>query len=587
MLLLTISPLLSTGLVVKDDLLVQFNSYNLKSFFSYYYSMMIAQGRVFVFASVFSYIPFIFKNFFYFKFIQIGFLIFDLVLLSYLVSLFLKNKNILYLIFLLSLIFIQNSWEHNVISAFPGFMTIPVALLLLSFICLFKSQKNDSKKLFFISVFLYFIVLFTYEVYIIYLPIFFLFFLSFEKKILPSIKKTLPYLIISLFYLLVYFLVRLIFGSHYLGVVPQKDLDIIAALKVIKQFSFSSIPGYLFIHPKYRYLLDIYNNSLYGFYGFWSIFKELQVQWLIRSILVFIGCFSILKNKKFYKKFSVFLLLIISLTYFLLPPLLLSITQQYQDSVIKFNQIGMPISYLSYLSFILLFLFSFLFFRSFLKNKIFDRIVLICFCVLCSLISLTTDYSNFYICKFQNLARYKWEIVDRFLKDKDITNLQYNVDLYAPNLSSVIGSVATGGSYWTDYLSTNLNKKILVKETLNADSFNPDEYVLLYRQKTKDLEQYLIFGKVSGISETGEVLVDNVCLYVFSKYDEYNIFGKVNSTKPVLVETNFGKQSKTDDYFIFNIDRYNYLLTNDLKKTCLVGKNIDVNSLVVEDKVNN
>ena len=179
---------MATGLAVNDDFWNQFYSVNFGflSFLSRYFSIMVSQGRVTVGASVFSYLPFVFNNFGYFKFVQIGFLILDLVLLAYLASLIINVREIFYVVLILGLIFLQNDWEHNAISAFFGFIIIPTAILLLSFIFLYISQKNNSKKLFLISLGLYAITLFTYEAYILYLPVFILIIFSYKKNILGT-----------------------------------------------------------------------------------------------------------------------------------------------------------------------------------------------------------------------------------------------------------------------------------------------------------------------------------------------------------------------------------------------------------------
>ena len=130
------------------------------------------------------------------------------------------------------------------------------------------------------------------------------------------IKESWPYLMAVFIYLLVYIFFRIKFGTHYAGDIPQKHLDILAALKVIKQFVFQSIPGYLLLSPKYRYLLGIYNNSLYGFSRCEGYFERDSDAWLVKAILVFYVCFDVLKKKIDVNKDLMFLVSFISLLYF-------------------------------------------------------------------------------------------------------------------------------------------------------------------------------------------------------------------------------------------------------------------------------
>ena len=229
----------------------------------------------------------------------------------------------------------------------------------------------------------------------------------------------------------------------------------------------------------------------------------------------------------------------------------------------------------------------FIFIRSFLKNKWLDKLFVILFCVIGFGISIATDYSNYYIDGSQTLARYKWETIDRFVKEKVAIDLPYDSNIYAPSLLTMIGSAATDETYWSDYLGAKLNKKIVVEKVIDPKNLGDNNYALIYRQKTKDLEQYVIFGKIDRFTKTGSVLIEDPCIYNFSKYDEYSIFGEVDSNKTISIKTEFGDEVKTSNYFIFNININKYVLNNDLKRTCLKGKDFVLDSLVIEDKVNN
>jgi hypothetical protein len=592
--LITFYPLFSTGLVVNDDMLNKYIIY--KNGFIKTFLMSIdfckAQGRVFFVSFFWTYLPFAIKNFAYFKFIQIGSIILNITLISILATLITDNKKSFFLTFLIGLVFLQNSWEHNVVSAFPGFLTIPLSILIFSMILFIYYFKKNNKKYLWLSLIFYILTLFSYEIYILFLPIFFFIALGYEKKLLKVIKKFLPFIITGFIYLLIYVLFRLKFGSYYGGVQIQKSFNLINALKVIWYFSFSSFPLFLVNTEKYRYLMTIYNDSLYRldlltakylfFSGinFFNFLKSIQVQWLVKGIIVFYLSYVSISNAKT-KKNNLFFPIVLGVVYFFIPSFLHSLTQSYQDSVVKYQQLGMPVTYVSYIDIILTFSLIVIYFRNKINNKSVLKIFIIVISSTLFLVSIINDYTNFQIAKYQTMAKYKWETVDRFIKSKEFNEVPENSTIYAPSLWYQIGSAAFNQSYWTDYITYQTNKKVNVVEFFDTSEKYKQLYFLKYDQKEKDFDQSIIFAKVNKYSGPDNLITEKICVYNFSKYNDYYIIGR-SVDKDITIKDELNSNS----YFSLLISN-NYNYENDLKKTCFRKSYLDINSFFIVNGTNN
>jgi len=585
--LITIHPLLSTGMVVNDDLLNQYSIYKNGFLKSLLASMELfkIQGRVYFLSFFWIFIPYAIKSFSYFKIIQLGSMILSIVSISILTAIISNHKKSFFLTFLIGLIFLQNSWEHNAISAFPNFLTMPLSILIFSIIFLIQSFRKNIKTYYWISVILYIITLFSYEIFILFLPIFFFINFNSKEKRLVKLKRFLPFFIASFSYLIIYLLFRLNFGSSYGGAQIQNNFNLINSLKVIWNFSLSSFPLFLLNTEKYRYIISTYNDSVYSLdllstkYLFFNktniiaFIESIQIQWLIKSLIVFYLTLNFVNEIKF-KKNRLLVPILLGVLYFFIPSSLHSLTQTYQDLVVKNNQIGMPVTYVSYVSLIATFSLLIVYVRNKIKNNFLLKIFIFVISFSFASISIVNDYTNFQIAKYQTMARYKWETIDNFIKSKEFNEIPEESTIYAPSLWHQIGSTAFHETYWTDYITYRSNKLITVVKSINTEIKYENIYYLKYDQKTKDLEQNIVFADISKNFDFNHLISEKVCVYNFSKYNNYYIFGETINKTSI--------QDQSTEYEYFNIFVNNIVNDiNNLKKTCFTGTNINVESIFI------
>ena len=580
--LLTLSPILSVGLIINDDIQNKMRVESL-SFTQYLYENFQnwkTQGRTNFLAILWYYIPFAIDSFIYYKIVSIILLVLNLILLALFIKILTNSNLLFYICFLIGIVGLQNSWEHNPITTFSGFFSIPINLLLGSLILFLFYKTKDKKTFLYISVSLYFCTLFSYELFILYFPLFVL--LSFyynNNKIVLAIKDISLHFTSIIVYLISYGIFRLVFGSSYSGVEIQESINIIDSLRVMFQFSISSIPMYFLFNSKYQYLLSLYSDikeytSITTF-----ILFNIKIVYIVKAILVFVVFFSLSqKTRVTINKKVIFIGLICSIFYIFLPTVLLAITPLYQEAVIKNGQLGMPVSFFSYLAVIITSIFILLLVNHIFKKEYSKKASIFFLGIVLSVVSIGNDILNTNISNYQSLSNEKWKIMDKFLKTNEFSLVPENAFIYAPSLWYQIGTVVVNEDYWSKYISNKTGKNITVINK-QINSGDHPVYFLNYVQDFKDKNEYLVFGKSTS---TYQFLSDEVYIFYYSKYNDYSIVGQVDNTiESTITLNNIQKFPVNNGLFSIKINPANLINTHGLKKSLLNSKAIKMDSIFI------
>ncbi len=533
----------------------------------------LSLGRSTFFIAIWYRITFIFDNFIYFKTVYFLFLSLDIILFSFLLKkIFGFSKMFLFIPLLILLCFLQNSWHPNGVVVFSNVFSGSLSFLFLSLILYIKYLETNKKYYNFLSLFLYTCSLFTYELYVLY----FLFFIAVAIKNLNKnngfkdlINKIKFQVLLLSLYLFVYFLVKHFASSSYAGVTVSGRFSLINSVKTIWQFSVSSIPGYMLIFDKWAGNMELFKNTM--FYGYRSILLNIQPIWIIKFVSVFSLFYIVTKNTKPEKNYKFYILnLILGITYFFIPPVLLSLTSHYQNIVLNNVFLSEPVTLFSFFAFVYVFV-TLLIILIKLINNFYLKNYLLMFIGLCiACIGLAVDYSNFGYSQSQELSHYKWEIVNRFINTNEFNNIPENSFIYAPTLFNGIGTVVVDDDdYWSNYVYVKSGKKIIITKDISKISLN-NGYFLKYDQQLKDKEQYLVFSKVFALDETKKLFYSsNADIYYYSKYNNFNILGYFDGSKCKKKEEIQIENKKVPDVsnnFVYNIDPSNFKVENSLKR---------------------
>jgi len=556
---ITLYPLLFTHLVINDDILHQLNTYRIGYINNVMRAILVNnQGRLYFFSAIWALLPHLIQSNIYLKFIQIAALSSNLFLLALFIRCLIKSNFAAWMTILLGFGLMQNSWEHNPVTALPGFPTIPISILLLSYIVFIKYFEKKHFKYLLLSLIFYIISLLSYEIFILFLPIYGLIGLYKTSSMRKSIKLILPYIYATFLYLGCYIVFKLITKNSYPGVTVNNHLDLIRIFKTFWQLSITSLPTFYFFNKKYHYLLNIYSESIYPFGSLRYLVDSIQVSWIIKSVLVF-ACSYILFVKKSYKVVRMSILLpFIFATYIFIPNFLISLTTHYQSAVIEDTQLGMPSTYFSYLAVVLFYVVVLQFFKNYFNPLRFKhRVVFIIILLILSVSSFIVDYTNYHITLYQTKLKYKWVLVDDFIQSKEFAKVPTNTTIYAPSLWDSFGSLGIHESYWSDYFTYKSKRKITIVKKLPLTSILPI-YYLKYNQMMKDRDQFVAFSRLTSLKVDSEdqIITENICVFNLSKYDEYYLFARL-------------KSSTTNNYSIMKRVSNDYIYDHDLKKVCI------------------
>ncbi len=585
--IVAVFPLMKVGFVTNDDLQLSLKARQtgVLGYMGHIYWVLKLGGRANFANLLWHYLPYVFKNFIYYKIVALGSIVSTVILLAYFMGRLFGSEDIFYFSLLAGFVGLQNSWECTPLVSFPGIFSFPLICLLLSFI-FFLEFTRGRKGLLIPAAGCYLLALFSYEVYILYCPVFFLisWFGAGQKPALARLKPALPFIFAGLFYLSVYALFRHHFGSHYAGVQAQSRLNIASAMKTLWQFSVSSLPSYFIWDRKYRWLFEVlYNENAYsGLRGF--TFLRLESAWAVKSLLVAVVCFLILRRTGPFHAGKLRFSILLGVIYFFLPTALFAITEHYQDTV-KHGTIGIQGSYFSFLAFIYCFVPAVVLIKQKMKRKALKYAFVMSTALLMAGLSILIDNSNGYIAKYQKMSDMKWQAVDRFLQSEEFRSVPDGSVIYAPSLWTIIGSVGIHDSYWSEYFSTFSGKSIKVVNHLDRNP-GTDLFYLKYNQLLKDEEQYLVFARLEDAGPEdggGHLFASQATVYNLSKYVRYYILGRLRRPGETVIEAYGLPGLKANGLFQIKVSE-NFYRQHDLKSTSIIagsGNQIDLDSLFV------
>ena len=492
------------------------------------------QGRIqFVLITYFLGIaPYLFNNIFYYKLLSLGSVLVNLFLFGFLIKKMFKSDTVGILALALGLCFIQNSWEHNLLVAYPAVFTTSVSFLLLSFVCFIRYFETANSKYKYVSSLLFFLSAFTYELFILYL-IFFVF-LSFsysKNKSSKSIKNIFPHIFLTIIYLVMFIAFRLVYQSNYEGN-SVFNFSAMPMLKTWFKLSISFIPTYIYFH--YQSLIQEYSYTYTGHINnILFIIKNSKVEWHIKSLISAYIAVTALKItnvrlcvRKFLVTFGIGILVVI------LPTFLHACLLKYQVWIIKYGNHLFTSSYFSYFGILFLIIVTLIFLKELVSEsrKVF-LIFLFSVGTLVYVLSLVIDYSNYHVTLSQSQNQMMWKMMDAFYDTSRFKELPNNSYIYSPSLwNNVLIDKTSNLDYWTTYTLYRTKKKITILQNLAQlrkiiYTNNEPIYYLEYLQDKKDPNQYFIFSTLNKkiFVENSTLTGNNLSLFSLSKYKQYQI----------------------------------------------------------------
>ncbi len=574
----TFYPFLDVWLVINDDL--KFSNAALdggaRCFASTLWLLTLKYGRLHLAKMLSYYLPFAFSNFVYFKVVTIGAVLADLVLFAYFLKKLFESEKVFYLTLLLSLAFLQNSWEHNPLVSFAGFFTFTFLYQVISWITFLRFLEKGEKKYAAVSAISYLLTLLTYEAYTVFLPIYLGMALWKGHGWKRASKSMIPLGLSLLSYLGFYLLFSLFRTSNYPGATMDRHIHPGEILNVIWQFSIAATPGYFFCNAKYRYLFGYFQGSFRPM-NFWTFVHDLQGLWLIKTILV-TGLFIFLTSTK--EKLAqwigwprTWLLLLMGCYCFFAPSIPLALTEHYQRTVRVGGQLGMQSTFFSFFALVFLGLTITTALQNCPLTNWQKKVLLACFAICLVAVTLMVEYTNYYVGRMQSVASGRWRLVNALLGSPAYANIPPGSRIIAPSLFEPMGSLSFDGTaidpppnnsglyanYWTFYFSHFGKKKVTVS-SFSKDRIlrNSDSFYLKYSQEQGTWNQCLIIAPVvSGGEESDQdprYLSDTVWAFEDSPRLSFSLGGFIApGLGPTSISLQRGGSIDANSCFLFDV----------------------------------
>lgn len=530
--LLTYFPLLSTGFTTNDDMRLALHPWSPTQG----WQSAVNQGRVGnLLADLLLKLPYMIDSRIYFDLLRFGSpLVFLSILYSFIRQAY-RSTALAILVAVFFLAFIQNNWNHNLLTSYPFIFNLLAIIFLLSIIAFANYQKHGGIYGL-ISAILYFICL-SNELFVLFFVVFIGIAIFYEiqdghqerphSRTFSILKRLSPIIFSLSFFLVLYASWRYFFPSIYTGNTASLS-DLPRMAKVVWIYSVSAFPGF-------EFFANLFAPLFFGFtpleQGMGVPLSELRVEWLVKALIAAYLTWHVLRDKSIaslldrHQGYG----LLLALLCIFLPNILLGFTEKYRQWV----EHGSTSYVYTYYSFIAVVVFLALGVASLIKRiePHLPKMLLAGFVAFTTgILSLVTDFGNYYVTTDQQLSQQKWNIIDRFTQTAEFLDLPDNAVIYAPSLFKYRGILETPAYYWTEYLQKVSTKNLNVVAELDPNVIKQASRVfyLKFSQEPHSANQLLTFAHLSNpiqVSKTRKVREKSATIFSFGRNRQATLVG--------------------------------------------------------------
>ena len=569
--ILVFFPITQTGFTTSDDTILAIGALkndDTKLAIGNLNNASIRQGRIGVIPMMFlTKLPYLIDNEIYFQTIRTVSLLLTITTFAFCVFYLLNSYSIAILSTIFSLGFLQNTWEHNLITSYPFSLQCNLQFFFISLI-VFKKYLLSKKIMYgILSAAFYFCAMF-YELFILYFP----FFLAIQcqnynrngkpfsgKRVREILYESAPVIIAIVIYLILYAVWRYLLASSH-GYTLLLNSPIRTAFTVF-QLSISSLPGYYFFS-------EFGSQIFFGFNYPFSIsgfIDQVRVEWIVKACLIFWSTMVLLYRvaDENLRTKSVLYSLLLCISAIFLPNILLGFTSKYQSWVFSGGVKGYTTTYYSFFATVCALALLVTYILQFVKRRHNARIAIVLFfAITASCFSYFTDYYNFFVAQDQKLSHIKWKIVDKFLQTPQFEMIPDGSVIYAPTLYEHRGIVEIYPGYWAAYVNRKTGKNLKILERLSENEIKNTGhiYFLKFQQEPHTENQFLVFGKMETMVAIYNEIPIGYSATIFS-YSINRIVGLIGcathdsrSNDSVVFVNNLPVQEKRGGAFVAQID---------------------------------
>lgn len=498
----------------------------------------------------------------FYQTVRLGSVALSYAVFMYTLYVFVGSVPFAFFITMLSWCFLQNNWDHNLLTAYPFIFQFGFCCLLLSMVCFVKGIRTNSSKRLWAGGALFFLSCLTYEIFLPYL--FFFLAVGFGMTVvgpenvdasahlsprwrskdrwLAMGRCLTPLALFTGLYLGAYLTFRYFFPGDYAG--SKISFSIGNAIRVMWQYSVSTFPTYFFFKD-FESVGAAFDGFQQAGLAITDVMRQCRTDWLVKAILVFYTTWILLRQKEMRFTRSLFFLLAGSGGLLMLLPVLLpALTPKYQEWVVNGSLAYVP-SFFSFFGTMLLMGACIWFVNQKVRRmRIFGTICAFIISLFIVTAGILTDYYNHYITRDQELAQLKWDAFDLFLQSDEFAGIREGSVIYAPSLWDSRGILASEDGYWSRYVDVKTGKRVWVIHSRGhleslveslaksgwTDADKPhDYYYLRYYQEKNAKNQFLVFALLGrnepGVFEPVLLESDQAVVFKYGAHQDVSVIG--------------------------------------------------------------
>ncbi|HVF72679.1 MAG TPA: hypothetical protein VM940_13830 [Chthoniobacterales bacterium] len=596
---LVLAPLFETGFTTRDDAETGLLPDQWGGWWPAVWALTNASGRFFHLASlhlVFALSRLCSSSPTIYHLLAQGSILANVVCFYLVVARVLKSKSAGVLAAACALTWMQNGWNHTLLTSYPVLPHLGLTAFLGVVLLLLGWQRTGRHSLAIFAGATYFVALLVSEAFVVYFPVL-LGLCVFRARQEPGSNVAsrirmaahggLPAAIGLAVYLVCYFTFRHAYPSHHYGN-QLAPFNIGRIATVIWQYACSTFPSYFFFRDPASL-----NPPFDGAGKFWRLFASIPPESIAKALIAALFCWLVLsRGNRLFTARSFVLAIVTGLACVVAPVFLVGLTRQYQDWVINHGSLayGAP-SYYAYFAMVFVLAVTMLGLRQVLARwRLAGRLYVLLACCFVAATSLATDLYNQSITRDQQLSHLKWKTVERFMRTDSFAAIPPGSTIYAPSLWRPRGIVANSDNYWTEYLSQRSKKRVSVSrsalEFKTALEKNPglSAYFLGFEQEPREPKQFLVFAALKGpgdVRDDGTAYGSSFALFSYGTSRKFKLSGQGAGDGRLTVEVNAQPPYEFDGN-VFSASVDHPLTAGDFPKTTVrASAPVDLTRLVI------
>jgi hypothetical protein len=433
--------------------------------------------------------------------------------------------------------FVQNNWEHNLLTSFPVVLPLALTCFWLA-VAAWSVTLQGRRRWRWLSTALFTLTFPVYEIFLVYTIVFPLMSLAtaagpIRARLMAAVRTPHPYA--ALVYVAAAALFRVTMqtsgGREMMAVelytVNASPLDM---AQVLWQYAISSLP--LYFYRAYRHIFyDIYQ----GFGGFrgqvTDLFEVVEPAWIVKALIVGYLAAVLLQRRGDVQRRGT--LLMIGFVVFWLTNLPLSVASKYQLWVQNGSEAYLT-AYPVFLGAVLLFVLAGDgLMRVWGRGRRAVRVTAISLGVVAGIIAWGVQFANAHVAFAQQRMFYKWAAVDVWMAGPSFAALPDGSVVLAPTLfEGNDAGTHVYSDYWTRYVRAHSGKRVDVIharapwEAAARTGHREDRlYYLKFAQEPRRLSLVLVFGRVHDLD--APLAARDVDVLTRSRAPEVQLFGRV------------------------------------------------------------